>query len=155
MLPILVLAVRRGVVPGMIAGALFGFVDLTIEPYILTWAQVLLDYPLAFGAVGLAGFGASAWRTAVDSGREARAAWTVVLPWVTVGVGARFVFHFVSGVVFFASAAPKGTPVALYSAMYNATYLVPSLVLALVPAMILLPVLERAVPVPGRPIAAR
>ena len=59
MLPILFIAVRRGVLPGIVAGALFGLLQLTGiagTPYIYHPLQALLDYPLAFGALGLAGF---------------------------------------------------------------------------------------------------
>ena len=49
MVPILVLALRRGLLPGLIAGALFGCVDYLIEPFFVAPVQVLLDYPVAFG----------------------------------------------------------------------------------------------------------
>ena len=58
MLPILFIAVRRGVLPGLVAGALFGLLQLAGvagTPYIYHPVQALLDYPLAFGALGLAG----------------------------------------------------------------------------------------------------
>ena len=54
MLPIAVVALRRGVLAGALAGTLFGCIDLLMEPFILVPAQVLLDYPLPytlFGAV--------------------------------------------------------------------------------------------------------
>src|SRR5712692_8229420 len=42
-----------------------------------------------------------------------------------LGIFGRFVAHFLSGVVFFASFAPQGESPVLYSAVYNASYLVP------------------------------
>jgi thiamine transporter len=59
---------------------------------------------------------------------------------------ARFLCHFVSGVVFFASYAPEGWNPYLYSAAYNAGYLVPSLAIALVVVVVLLKALEGAQP---------
>jgi len=55
MVPLLFVAVRRGVVPGVVTGALYGCVQLlpALQPFIYHPAQVLLDYPLAFAAVGL------------------------------------------------------------------------------------------------------
>ena len=50
---------------------------------------------------------------------------------LTAGV-ARFLFHVLSGVVFFASYAPEGTPVWLYSVIYNGTFLLPGMAIALV-----------------------
>ncbi len=63
-----------------------------------------------------------------------------------VAVLARFLCHFVSGVVFFASYAPEGWNPYLYSASYNAAYLVPSLAVALVTVVVLLRALEEAQP---------
>ena len=65
-----------------------------------------------------------------------------------VAVLARFLCHFVSGVVFFASYAPEGWNVYLYSAAYNAAYLVPSLAVALIAVVALLRALEAAQPSP-------
>jgi thiamine transporter len=59
---------------------------------------------------------------------------------------ARFLCHFVSGVVFFASYAPEGWNPYLYSAAYNAAYLLPSLVIALIVVTVLLRALEGAQP---------
>ncbi|HEV2093551.1 MAG TPA: energy-coupled thiamine transporter ThiT, partial [Rubrobacter sp.] len=61
---------------------------------------------------------------------------------------ARFVCHFISGIVFFASYAPEGWNPYLYSAAYNAAYLVPSLAIALVVVVLLLKALEGAQPSP-------
>ena len=106
MIPVLMFALRRGPRVGIIAGAIFGFVVLYQEPFIYNPVQVLLDYPLAFGALGLAGFFSKN-------------------PIVGVGAGifGRFVAHFLSGVIFFASFSPPGTPATVYSAIYNGSYL--------------------------------
>ncbi|MDF2699384.1 MAG: thiT [Haloplasmataceae bacterium] len=61
MLPIFVLALRRGVVPGVVSGLLLGFLQTIITtPYIAPLNPVLgylLDYPIGYGLVGLAGLG--------------------------------------------------------------------------------------------------
>ena len=98
--------------------------------------QVLFDYPLAFGVLGLAGFFAPTVRGAILG--------------TVVAVLARFLCHFVSGVVFFASYAPKGWNPYLYSAAYNLAYLVPSLIIALVVVVALLRALEAAQPSPRK-----
>jgi thiamine transporter len=124
MLPIFVLAMRRGPKIGVLAGAIFGVIDVYFEPFIYHPAQFLLDYPLAYGALGLAGFfrGKSTIRIAVG---------------VAVGGGCRFISHFFSGLIFFASFAPVGESPALYSAAYNATYLLPGLVVSEVAILVL------------------
>ena len=96
--------------------------------------QVLLDYPLAFGVLGLAGLFMPTVRGAIVG--------------ATVAVLARFACHFLSGVVFFASYAPDGWNPFLYSAAYNAAYLLPSLGIVLVVVVVLLKALEAAQPSP-------
>ncbi|MGA8904481.1 MAG: energy-coupled thiamine transporter ThiT [Candidatus Bathyarchaeia archaeon] len=113
MVPIFFVAQRRGPRIGILAGIAFGLVVLVEEPFIYHPVQVLLDYPLAFGALGLAGF----FRNSPVFG-------------VAVGIGGRFLCHFTSGLVFFATYAPAGMNPALYSAIYNAWYLVPELIVS-------------------------
>jgi len=56
MVPVIWLSLRRGPKTGLFACMLYGLVQLMVEPFIYHPAQVLLDYPIAFGALGLAGF---------------------------------------------------------------------------------------------------
>ena len=59
MVPIFWLALRRGPKIGIFAGAVLGVVDLAIEPFVVNPAQFILDYPLAFACLGLAGTAAA------------------------------------------------------------------------------------------------
>lgn len=146
MLPLIVLALRRGVGPGMIAGAMYGVVELMFDAYVVNWLQFLMDYPIAYGLVGATGLGSHMWRRSLAT-RGSTGATAVAMCWILLGGAGRFWAHWVSGVVFFAQYAPKGTPVAVYSAVYNASYIVPSLAAVGVAAVLVLPALERAVPV--------
>ena len=132
MIPLILLALRQGPLVGMVAGAAYGLLDLAIEPFIVHPVQVLLDYPLAFGALGLAGFFQPTVRGAIVG--------------TVVAVLARFICHFISGVVFFASYAPEGWNVYIYSAAYNAAFLIPSLIVAVIVVLVLLRALEGAQP---------
>jgi thiamine transporter len=132
--PLILLALRQGPWVGIVAGAAYGLLDLAIEPFALHPVQVLFDYPLAFGVLGLAGFFAPTVRGAILG--------------TIVAVLARFLCHFVSGIVFFASYAPEGWNPLVYSAAYNLAYLVPSLIIALVVVVVLLQALEGAQPSP-------
>lgn len=160
MLPIFVLALRRGTGVGVLAGGLLGIVDLTLEPYVIHWIQFLLDYPVAFALLGLAGLWARAWRAAVDSGRWRLALAGIMPAAVITGALGRYVAHFVSGVVFFAtsdfggplakgasafSGAAALKAVAVYSAVYN-LYVPISAVACLAAMYAIVPVLERALP---------
>lgn len=146
MLPILFIAIRRGVVPGVVAGVLFGFLQLSGvagAPYIYQPLQAALDYPLAFAALGLAGL------VPVGPLNRPGNLWRLLVA-VLVGTGARLVFHFLSGLIFFAEYAPKWEAPWLYSITYNLLYLLPS---AVVTALVLWPLLrayDQAYPDPRR-----
>jgi thiamine transporter len=116
MVPIFWLALRRGPKIGVFAGAVLGVVDLAIEPFVVNPAQFILDYPLAFACLGLAGF----FRKPAGVGP---------IIGVIVGGTGRFLSHFVSGAIYFPNYAPVGMSPILYSAIYNATYMVPSIII--------------------------
>ena len=145
MLPIFVLALRRGVAAGVVAGALYGVVDVLVDPFVVHPIQFLLDYPVAYGMAGLAGIGALVWRTNVARADFARAE-LVIVPFLVIGAAGRLAAHWVSGIIFFGANAPAGQPVWLYSLAYNASYLLPSLAASAIATVAVLPVLERAVP---------
>ncbi len=149
MVPILVLALRRGLAPGLIAGVLFGCVDYLIEPFFVAPAQVLLDYPIAFGAVGLAGLGSDLYRRNAVTSPSKAMGWAVTF--IVLGGMGRFAAAWTSGVVFFGQNAPAGQPVWLYSLIYNLSYIVPSVALSIVVAAVVLPAVELAVPSVSRP----
>jgi len=145
MLPLFVFALRRGLKPGLLAGGLYGVLDLTVDPYIFNWAQVLLDYPLAYMMIGASGALSPLWRRAVAAGQAASAVWTVAVPAIVLGSVLRFGMHWWSGIVFFGSFAGD-QPVWLYSTLYNLSYVGPSLLLCAAAAVAVLPALEKAVP---------
>jgi thiamine transporter len=121
MVPIFVLSLLRGPWVGMTAGALTGFMHLITEPYVIHPAQLILDYPLPFALLGLAGF-------------FRRQPWLGMI----VGMLGRFASHFLSGIIFFQSYAEgSGLNPYAYSAVYNAAYLVPELIISLVLGLML------------------
>jgi len=146
MVPIFVVALRRGLGPGMMAGALWGVLDLAFDPFVVHPAQLVLDYPVAFALCGLSGLGSKGVNAALAAGRFA-AAGAMSVGWVLVGGLGRFSAHLVSGAVFFAENAPAGQPVWLYSAVYNMSYLAPSLFASALAVSVIVPALGRAVPV--------
>jgi len=140
MLPILFIAVRRGLVPAVTVGVVYGFVQLLLPgAFLVQPVQVALDYPLAFGALGLAALvpvppspARAAWRAIRRSPGGALPFLALLTGAVALGVGARFVCHFLSGIIFFGEYAPAGEPVWLYSVTYNLLYLVPEAVITVV-----------------------
>ena len=55
LLPIAVVTYLYGTKRGIIAGVALGLVNLIFGPYVIHPAQLLLDYPIAFGALGIGG----------------------------------------------------------------------------------------------------
>ena len=121
MVPILLLALRRGPKIGIFGGTIFGLVQMFLGGYWYTVAQVLLDYPVAFACLGLAGF----FRSKPIIG-------------VVVSITGRFIAHFASGVIFFGMWAPPELGPYLYSAIYNGSYLLPELAISAVLIFLLL-----------------
>jgi thiamine transporter len=150
-LPLFVLALRRGFWPAIVAGSLFGVINVIGEAqFVVAPIQFLLDYPVAFGAVAVTGLGSSAWHRAIAADRPIKAE-VIAGAWVLAGSAARFAVHFVSGVIFFASLTPHaGQSDAVYSFAYNISYMGPSTVICLAAALVVLPVLEVALPTQSR-----
>ena len=113
MVPIIWLALRRGLKIGIATGILYGIIQFMLLPYAIDPIQVLLDYPLAFAILGLAGF----FQTRPVVG-------------AAVGIAGRYLMHFIAGAVYWAPIyAPNLDPIA-YSAAYNGSYLLPELVIS-------------------------
>jgi len=102
MLPLFIFAYLFGAKAGITAGAAYGLIHLIQGAYIIHWAQLLLDYILAYSAVGLAGF----FRKDLKKG-------------ILVGGLMRVLVSFLSGVIFFGEFAPEGMNMVLYSATVN------------------------------------
>jgi len=140
MLPILFIAVRRGLVPALTVGVVYGCLQLLLPgAFLVQPVQVLLDYPLAFGALGLAGLAPVPALPVHLSWAEVRRAPARVVPFsaaltgaVALGVSARLVCHFLSGIIFFSSYAPAGQAAWVYSLTYNLLYLAPEALITVV-----------------------
>ena len=115
MVPILIIAFMYGPEIGMLTGFLFGVIYLIISPYILHPIQVLFDYPLPFMAVGLAGYFKNK-----------------KLLGTFVGMFVRFIFHFISGFLFFGQFAPEGWSPMIYSLVANGLVVGGNLIVVLI-----------------------
>ena len=118
MLFVVLIAYWYGPYVGIMTAVAYGLVQFVMEPIFYTLPQMLLDYPLAFGALGLAGFfGKKKWGLQIG---------------YLVGVAGRFVFSTLSGVIFFASYAPEGMNPWVYSILYQGSYLLPEAIVTLI-----------------------
>lgn len=141
MLPIMVFAWVYGVVPGLIAGAALGVLQFIQEPFAYHFIQVLLDYPLAFAMLGLAGIF-----------RNVQKPWALPAG-VVIGCFGRFLCHLISGMVFFSSmtSITDFFPTLVSSAIYNGGYMAVEAVLtgvvaALPPVQHMLARLRKMIP---------
>lgn len=122
MVPLLLCGYRWGPGWGLGAGALLGTIKYFLAGgFALTWESMLLDYTLAYCAVGLCGL----------IRRKPKLAWLSAL----IGCSARFFIHFLSGITIYKAYMSDlfGLPMTniwVYSALYNGTYMLPNTVLA-------------------------
>lgn len=102
---------------GLAAGTAFGFLQLILNPFIFHPVQVLLDYPMAYGCLGLSGIFVNSRHGLVKG--------------ITVGIVGRYICHVISGYIFFEEYA-GGTNLLLYTLGYNATYILPEFIATVV-----------------------
>lgn len=110
-----------GPATGLIAAFAYGILQFITGPYVVHPAQVLLDYPLAFGALGLSGFFYKR-----KNG--------LVIGYI-VGVAGRFVMHMISGLIFYTAYVDtlEGNLAAIWaSTAYNLSYILPEAILTLI-----------------------
>lgn len=106
MVPLFVLANICGWRVGLLGGAIVAMLDFLISPFIVHPVQFLLDYPLAYMCLAVAGLFP---QHRIIGGYSA--------------VFLRFLCHFLSGMVFFAAYAPAGIPAWQYSLSVNGIWL--------------------------------
>ncbi|MDR1558373.1 MAG: energy-coupled thiamine transporter ThiT [Clostridiales bacterium] len=129
-----------GPASGILAGVARGLLDMTIDPFIIHPMQLLLDYPLGFGVLGISGFFRNTLRnnTLASTGIKFDG---LCVGYIAAAL-ARWFMSFLSGFVFFAEYAGDQNPV-IYSAVYNMSYILPEIVLTLI--ILLVPAFRNAV----------
>lgn len=123
MIPIIIVAYRRGGASGMITGAVYGILAVFIDGVIIHPASIILDYVLAFSLVGICGF----FNKSVLG----------IICGIFTGILGRFLSSLISGGILFANFAPAGQNPWVYSAIYQITYLFPEFIICTVIAVIL------------------
>ncbi len=111
LLPVMIYAFAFGAKKGVFVGFAYGVLQATQDPWIIHPAQFLLDYPIAFSAVGLAGL-------FKNLGGFENKAWTKFLAGGLLAGIFRFLCHLLSGVFAFEAYAEGANPWA-YSLIYN------------------------------------
>ncbi|MEX1377786.1 MAG: energy-coupled thiamine transporter ThiT [Eubacteriales bacterium] len=123
MLPIIAFAWVFGAPAGIVAGIVYGLLQMTQGLYFLHPVQFLFDYILPFGFLGFAGFFKKK---------------NLMLAILVAGF-LRFLCHFVAGAIFWGMYAPEGQSPWIYSLFYNGSYMAPDtlicMIIASIPAM--------------------
>lgn len=95
---------------GLMTAIAYGFLQLIVDPYIISIPQMLTDYIFAFGALGLSGIFAKSKGGLIKG--------------YIIGVLGRYFFSFLSGMIFFGSyASDYNMSAPVYSLIYNGAYL--------------------------------
>ena len=135
MFPLLLYVHRWGAGRGLLIGFAYGLLDMLIDGgYAWGWQSMLLDYLVAYTALGLGGFfQGKGWG---------------IFPCIALGCLGRFGVHYLSGVTLYKILVPTaveglesmGTIASphLYSLLYNGVYMLPNTIIALVLAALLL-----------------
>lgn len=114
---------------GILTAVAYGVLQFILGPYIYTPIQVIVDYPLAFGALGLAGL---FWKS--KNG---------LLKGYIIGVVGRWIFSVISGWVFFGEYAWDGWAALPYSLCYNGAYIFAEAIITII--LISIPPVKKAI----------
>lgn len=146
MLPVIILALRRGLLPGVLGGLLWGVLQILLgEATVLGAVQVIVEYILAFSAVGLAGlFRAAVQKTLYTEGARSK---TLLYGSVATFIGslARYVFHFIAGFWFWSEYAPEGMSPVVYSIVVNGKDFLVETACTIVIFVLLAPLFDRII----------
>ena len=114
MLPLMMFAYAYGTLPGLLAGVAYGLLQILQGAEMVHPLQLLLDYVLAFGVIGLAG----CLRGITKLPENLRFTLGVIIAGLL-----RTLCSTLSGAVFFAEYTPAGQNAVIYSLVYNLTSL--------------------------------
>ncbi|GAB2024795.1 energy-coupled thiamine transporter ThiT [Lactovum odontotermitis] len=132
-IPLLLLAIRRGLAWGLIAGLLYGLLAIVLgEVTPLSAAQAFLEYVVAPVSLGLGGI----------FNTKSTLKFTKILYATLLGISAKYFFHFIAGIVFWSQYAWKGWSAWIYSLFVNTV----SGILTAAAALIILGLIYKAAP---------
>lgn len=115
----------------LIAAIAYGILQFITGPYVVHPLQVVLDYPLAFGALGLSGFFCDSKNGLIKG--------------FLAGSMGRLLVHCISGVIFYTTYVGDlmGNVAAIWGGIvYNMSYIIPEVILTLV--LLALPPVRKA-----------
>ena len=134
MLPIMLFSACYGLGPGLLAGLAYGLLQYLQDPWFLNIWEFILDWLIAFAALGLAGI---AWKK--------KDKWLYFS--IPIAVLGRAIAAFLAGIIIANDYLANGEPLEigqmtfsspiLFSATYNCVYLIPEAVICLLLALLI------------------
>lgn len=118
---VVLLSLRRGLFFGILSGLLWGLLHFPLgKIYFLSPLQVLIEYIAAFAVIGLVGIVYSAFQQQLKLHRPFHAT-LFACAGISVGIGIKYIFHYIAGFIFWADYAPEGMSPLWYSLVVNGT----------------------------------
>ena len=114
---------------GLLSGFAYGLISFFLKPEFYSPAQFVVDYIFAFSALGISGFFSNK-KNGLYIGYIAACL-------------SRFVFAFLSGLLFFAAYTPEGMTPVWYSFAYNISYI--SIEAVITVALLLMPAVHKTI----------
>ena len=139
MVPIFLLSFRWGVKAGAMGGFIWGLLQVVTGEAAGGWLtpiQGFLEYFVAFSLIGLSGIVKPTLDKAIRDKKRVQ-----TLTYITVGVVlggfARYLIHYIAGVIFWGSYAPEGQSAYLYSLIVNSSSFIGETIASLIVFFIL------------------
>ncbi|MDR1939534.1 MAG: energy-coupled thiamine transporter ThiT [Clostridiales bacterium] len=127
LLPLMLYSYMFGIRRGAAAGFIYGILQFIQEPFFLDPWQFILEYPLAFGFIGLAGL------LREINVLSKTPVLQILIGGILVAV-LRFLCHFIAGFIVWANLTADGIGAVAYSLTYNLSYVFPDMLIALAAA---------------------
>lgn len=119
MVPLMIFAYRWGGTRGIWAGVVYGVLHFLLGfKSSIHYLSIILDYLVAYGAIGVCGY----FKDNI----------TGLVSGSIVAIALRWFTSVTSGAVVFASYAPQGQNPWIYSMIYNASYMIPDGILNII-----------------------
>ena len=123
MVPIFLLSFRWGVKAGAMGGFIWGLLQVVTGEAASGWLtpiQGFLEYFVAFSLIGLSGTVKPALDKAIRDKKRVQTL-TYITSGVILGGLARYLIHYIAGVIFWGSYAPAGQSAYIYSLIVNSS----------------------------------
>ncbi len=139
MVPIFLLSFRWGVKAGAMGGFIWGLLQVVTGEAAGGWLtpiQGFLEYFVAFSLIGLSGTVKPALDKAIRDKKRVQTL-TYITAGVVLGGFARYLIHYIAGVIFWGSYAPEGQSAYLYSLIVNSSSFIGETIASLIVFFIL------------------